>query len=358
MTVLQRLILLAAVGCLLLGWPTAATGSVELEMELQQAARRFRVTTYQHFRNERTTYERRARGSRALIDRWRSQGSAPQDARDLIAWFEDAIEATEQGRALEKLPYQSAALASAPPRIILEAMPEPPQATTNALSAPRRESRRKPLPALAEAPLAVPVPPVPPRNRAFRPNTTPLRMSTRVAAKNETPNQSTELIEASAAELPDLAEADAAAFDSPNVKTPVSMAERDTIAVTRELPATINTKQLTQRLLRHNRSMRALEQKLHLNDNWTIEGLEKVLQSLEDLATRYHVWNLYANSLSAADRRQIGSAKTFDTCLELIKQRVFELQIVNEAEPMSQNAAEQSRRLHAIDERVRRWPIQ
>jgi hypothetical protein len=349
MAVFIRFILTAIIGLVVLGWPTAAAQSLRYEAELQDAARHFRIATYRHFRDDPATYGRRVRGSEALISRWRSRGAAPREALDLLRWFENATSDTQQGRALAPLPHQVASLG-----IRLEAMPAIEQRPTASPDRPgenNESEEHSALPAAASPFTELPASPALPRRRPIRPLLEPKRVSTRVEIE-DSPRQESLRVEKPAVDVavvgsrPD----SNAELRAPKLKEPVT--------VPRQAPAKIKTSELVQRLAAHNRSIRTVETQLRQQEEWSIEQIEREMQQIEDLRARHDLWKLYVDVLDSEARQQLGSVETFDKCFELIQQRVFEMQIANETEPLSKATMERSRRLQAIDERVQRCRIQ
>lgn len=341
---LIRFTLTAAIASAVLGWPNVAAQSTNHELQLDNASRRFRIATYRHFRDDRKTYDRRVRGSLALIDRWKSRGAAASEALELIDWFNRAIVATDAGQALSALPYQVSELGDAAklrhetPTVAEEPLSRDTsseaQVATRSATAPDELTVSSPR---------IPGLPLPPLPKAMRPLPATVPSLTRVEVKLP------------ATPVLNGVEVFAKAGTAAPRMTRTSAATKNAGSAAQGKPATVNATQLAQRLKEHNRSIRQIEKELQ--EQLSVERLERKVQELEDLKSRREVWQLYANILDERARRQLGIVESFETCLDLVKLRRFELQIDSDTEPSSKNS-DLSQRLHAIDERVKRWRTQ
>ena len=64
-----------------------SVGADDAELQLEAAARRFRIISYDRFRSNRRELDRRLQASQSVLDGWRRQGAQPDQVPALIQWF-------------------------------------------------------------------------------------------------------------------------------------------------------------------------------------------------------------------------------------------------------------------------------
>ena len=73
------------------------------DLQLEKAARDFRIQTYEMFRNDRAEFDRREAEAARLRQAWTDAGADPDDQPKLIHWFEQAAAGSDAG-AIGELP--------------------------------------------------------------------------------------------------------------------------------------------------------------------------------------------------------------------------------------------------------------
>ena len=126
--------------------PLGVAAADPLKLELEQAARQYRIESYNAYRLDRVELDRhRALWDKALA-RWRSQGASDEDRDSLIAWLSAATDAVRHQRETPPIPDferdDTPRLADSTPSANLPA-PMPPRAAQ--LTPSERLSRRPTL---------------------------------------------------------------------------------------------------------------------------------------------------------------------------------------------------------------------
>lgn len=374
MASILRLIAIITAALLVFGWSSTTAETLNAEFQLETRARSFRIETFRYFRNNRTVYDRRVRGSEGLIDRWRDRGASEQEARDLIDWFARATLATQQQVGLPALPAlrtQMFELAESPSHpiaptntgVVLESMPDiesikrdrmlsdrlansmEPASQTDGGSGPLPVSNLEQLPtpislkqdsAVDSRDPVRPLPPVlsaQPRDRQTVPPT------------DRTPNENE--LEALAVEL--IVAPETESIDPPHTTSV------QTVEVASEQSASVDHELLADRIAEHNRSMRIVENHLRRETSWTLRQLEDVGTRINEILQRHDVWRMYWGLLDASDQDALGHIATPDRCFGLFQQRLFEVQVSSEEESSLASATRRERRFQKLEEGIQKW---